>query len=660
MLKIKGMAFAAAAAVLILSAPAIGKPPKTVPPPASDFQNKPEPPTPVPTKTEQSPEDTAKPFLSLQKGKISATFMYPKPGELCGNAGLYSLTIPSPLEKESDVIVYVSRDTLKVWSDPPKVFDYSIFRGSKDDLKVVLYGLNTGAEQTINIKAYSENSNPGENPLYDKNIKLKLEPDKMISFAVSAKLDEPPAFTEDTVDGPPPEPPAPTEPVKIGVMGMPLKKMPVDIDKEQPPFQAAAGPDFHTLTNQETTLKGNSAQAGPQKTIRYTWRQISGPRVELSGWDTTTAKFTPVKPGIYVFEYEIYDGSNISLDSVTVNVKGASFFFASPSIFSKLDIGFTPSTFVQIGNMLIIPNGTEAGTTNNDSNLLFVDISDPKKPELKTNYQIDYEGVKSIRLMVSSGSFIYAVYGKGKGAFHLVIMNVSNMENPRIVGGMPIKGTPKLIVPGEGLLYLCTIESGVQVIDVRQPGKPTLKSTFTINEDIATGALSGRTFMLVTRTKLLFLDASNPEILVEAASIPIKLSFTNDSLVVGSNILVFAAPTEDSPLLKGDTMPLFTAYDVSDPANPKPSGELIGKIGMLRSNAVNGNYLYLIHVIRETQDGKFVEGNCYLEVYDLTDMGNIKKVSTFETDLTIQTMKVMGDYVIYNKVGEIIILRVSG
>ncbi len=660
MLKIIKSTIAASAVLILACNAAVCKPLKTAPPPASDFQKNAEPAQTAPADTETSQPENTQPFLSEQKGRIEVRFLYPRPGEQCGNAGLYSLTIPSPLEKDSEIEVFVSRDTLDVRSDPPKVFDFSIFRGEKDDLKLVLFGLITGTEQTIGIKAFSEKDTPGEAPLYDKQIKLKLEPDATVAFEVSGQLDKPPAIIAATEEPPLADPPADSVPIRIGVMSMPLKNMPIDIGKPPPPFEATAGADFDSQVNEEVALKGNSVKTSGPKNIRYTWRQITGPKVNLTDWDTPTALFKPVKSGKYVFEYEIYDGSDISLDSVSVNVKGPSFFFNTPSVFSKLDIGFMPSNFVLIGNTLVVPNGTEDGTKQQDNNLLFIDISDPKNPVAKSNYKIEYKGVKSNRLMVSGGSFIYTIYETEKETFHLLILNASNMESPRVVGEMPIKGTPKLIVPGERLLYLCTVDAGLQIIDISSPGKPNLKSTFPTNEDIATGALYGKTFMLVTRTKLVFIDISDPAKPSETASFPIRFSFTNDSLVMGSNILVFAAPAEDSPLLKGETMPLFRAFDVSDPTNPKEASELIGKIGMIRANTVNGNYLYMIHVIRKAEGGTFVDGECFLEIYDLSDMKNIRQVSSYAVDLSVQTMGVMGDYVIFNRAGEIVILRVSG
>ena len=75
---------------------------------------------------------------------------------------------------------------------------------------------------------------------------------------------------------------------------------------------------------------------------------------------------------------------------------------------------------------------------------------------------------------------------------------------------------------------------------------------------------------------------------------------------------------------------------------------------MLRTAVTNGNYLYLIREIRENK------GKYYLDVYNVTDLNSIKMVSRYETGKELEAIQVMGDYVILNEGGEIVILRVSG
>jgi extracellular elastinolytic metalloproteinase len=91
----------------------------------------------------------------------------------------------------------------------------------------------------------------------------------------------------------------------------------------QPP-NANAGPDQNVFAGTLVTLNGagsNDPDGGPGA-LTYSWAQIFGPTVTLSGANTATATFTPTAPGSYGFRLTVDDGADEDVDDVTVGVTG--------------------------------------------------------------------------------------------------------------------------------------------------------------------------------------------------------------------------------------------------------------------------------------------------------------------------------------------------
>jgi extracellular elastinolytic metalloproteinase len=91
----------------------------------------------------------------------------------------------------------------------------------------------------------------------------------------------------------------------------------------QPPV-ANAGPDQNVTVNTLVTLNGNGSSdpdGGPSP-LTYSWAQIGGPSVSLSGASTVSPSFTPTVVGTYVFRLTVNDGAATATDDVAVNVSG--------------------------------------------------------------------------------------------------------------------------------------------------------------------------------------------------------------------------------------------------------------------------------------------------------------------------------------------------
>jgi len=91
----------------------------------------------------------------------------------------------------------------------------------------------------------------------------------------------------------------------------------------QPPV-ANAGPDQNVTVNTLVTLDGggSSDPDGGPSPLGYSWSQLSGPAVTLSGAGTASPSFTPTVTGAYAFRLAVSDGALTDTDDVTVNVAG--------------------------------------------------------------------------------------------------------------------------------------------------------------------------------------------------------------------------------------------------------------------------------------------------------------------------------------------------
>ncbi|HSB60819.1 MAG TPA: M36 family metallopeptidase, partial [Vicinamibacteria bacterium] len=89
----------------------------------------------------------------------------------------------------------------------------------------------------------------------------------------------------------------------------------------QPPV-ANAGPDQNVTVGSVVTLNGTGSSDPEGSPLTYSWAQLSGPTVTLSGANTATPTFTPTVAGAYVFRLTVSDGAANSTDDVTVNASG--------------------------------------------------------------------------------------------------------------------------------------------------------------------------------------------------------------------------------------------------------------------------------------------------------------------------------------------------
>jgi hypothetical protein len=85
---------------------------------------------------------------------------------------------------------------------------------------------------------------------------------------------------------------------------------------------ANAGPDRTVNLGLPVTLDGSSSfdpVPGPQQ-LSFSWRQVGGPGVALTGATTPTPVFIPVDQGVYIFELTVFDGASPATDQVAITM----------------------------------------------------------------------------------------------------------------------------------------------------------------------------------------------------------------------------------------------------------------------------------------------------------------------------------------------------
>ncbi|MBL9119504.1 MAG: hypothetical protein JNL80_06305 [Phycisphaerae bacterium] len=96
----------------------------------------------------------------------------------------------------------------------------------------------------------------------------------------------------------------------------------IDINRDNDAPSASAGAD-QTVTEGAAVALSASATDPEGQGLTYTWTQISGPSVVLTGGSSTTPSFTAPNELVntdLVFQVSVSDGTNVSIDTVTVHV----------------------------------------------------------------------------------------------------------------------------------------------------------------------------------------------------------------------------------------------------------------------------------------------------------------------------------------------------
>ena len=103
----------------------------------------------------------------------------------------------------------------------------------------------------------------------------------------------------------------------------PIRSVLVSVQNRVP--LANAGVDQTVLKNGLVTLDGSASSDPDADPLGFSWQQVAGPSVILTGADTSTATFIPTRSGAYVFSLSVADGLGESgMDYVLVTVQNQS------------------------------------------------------------------------------------------------------------------------------------------------------------------------------------------------------------------------------------------------------------------------------------------------------------------------------------------------
>ncbi len=118
---------------------------------------------------------------------------------------------------------------------------------------------------------------------------------------------------------------------------------------------ANAGADRGGVAGTAVALDGSASSDPDGNTITYSWTQVSGPAVALTGATTSKPSFTPSADGSYEFQLSVSDGKLAATDRVLVTVTPNQ----APVANAGVDLGATTGQAVTLnGSTSSDPNGT--------------------------------------------------------------------------------------------------------------------------------------------------------------------------------------------------------------------------------------------------------------------------------------------------------------
>jgi hypothetical protein len=232
-------------------------------------------------------------------------------------------------------------------------------------------------------------------------------------------------------------------------------------------------------------------------------------------------------------------------------------------------------------------------------------------------------GTRPLALAVS-GNYTYVV---DSDTDDLKVIDVSDVENPMLVGALGLGSKPRSITVTDNYAYI--MDSGsddIKVVDIGDPTNPTLTASVSLGSASGTPnymTISGSYAYItdVTLNYLKVVDISTPSAPVVAGSVTYGSSL--GSVAVSGNY----AYTLDSANNR------FQVIDVSDPGSPTVSSARLSLGAHPFEIKISGNYAYVSDIVADD-----------IKVIDISTPTSPSIVSTFGVGTRTSSMEIAGNY----------------
>lgn len=215
---------------------------------------------------------------------------------------------------------------------------------------------------------------------------------------------------------------------------------------------------------------------------------VQGKYAYVTGWDgfhiidisdpqnprLVSSLTTPYLPAKRLFVFESYayvaDGGKLLI----INIEDPS----NPHIVSTVDINpdfFSNEGLLWVGYVEdVYVSSSFAYVANGGQGISIIDISNPRTPRIVGSAPSDY----AVGVYVSN-NYLYVVGNtltSSSGA--LTIMEIENPEHPNLLGHILTSGDAKDVYVSGNYAYVANGLSGLQIIDVKNPAKPSIVGNY--------------------------------------------------------------------------------------------------------------------------------------------------------------------------------------
>lgn len=393
---------------------------------------------------------------------------------------------------------------------------------------------------------------------------------------------------------------------------------------------AEAGDDISTLVNEFVNLDCAGSADPENETITYSWRQISGPQVTLSGPTRCSPQLlVPKAADRLVFGLTVNDGVNDSIeDQVAVDSRyysgNAAPLYGNPALIEQsvvINQSFTTARLYSNDEYLFIRRVDDDFLTQG---IDIISIQDPLNPTVIGTI-ID----EAPRSMVVVGDLVYYTHG-----FGMSIASIADPTAPVVLDSFAFNGDGATSIAVNGDAVYCTDADGnFLILNATDPNNILAFEAFPIDPNIDGDQGRGMVYqdgyayvVYSSNSSGLFLAAININILNPGVASKTDLLAT----------LIFQIPivADGDQLIIGANSQIFSV-DISNPLIP------------VRNNV---SYRQVVDVqgfdLDATNDRLYVANNgSGVVVLDVSDLSDIRPLGIHPMDSFIDGVAKIGNYI---------------